>query len=54
MQTGGCEFLGFNIDPKFSNCADALILAHIGATKEKNRQRYIESHVQAVRNENAA
>ena len=51
---GGCEFLSFNIDPKFSNCVDALILVHISAIKERKRQRYIESHMQAVRNKNAA
>ncbi len=42
---GGCEFLGFNIDPGFSNCVDALILVHVDAIKEKKRQRYIESHL---------
>jgi putative hemolysin len=51
---GGCEFLSFNIDPKFSNCVDALILVHINAIKEKKRQRYIESHMWSVRNKNAA
>lgn len=43
-QPGGCEFLGFNIDPNFSNCVDALILVHIDAIKKKKYQRYIESH----------
>lgn len=43
-QPGGCRFLGFNIDPKFSNCVDALILVDIDAIKEKKYQRYIESH----------
>ena len=43
----------FNIDPKFSSCIDALILVHISAIK-KERQRYIESHAQSVRNKNAA
>lgn len=51
---GGCEFLSFNLDPKFSNCVDALILVHVSAIKEKKRQRYIDSHVQANRNKNAA
>ena len=53
-QPGGCEFLGFNVDPKFSNCVDALILVHISAIKEKKRQRYIESHAQTIREGNAA
>lgn len=43
-QPGGCKFLGFNIDPDFSNCVDALILVQIDAIKEKKYQRYIESH----------
>lgn len=53
-QPGGCEFLGFNIDPKFSNCVDALILVHIGTIKEKKYQRYIESHELAIQNLNSA
>jgi hypothetical protein len=51
---GGCEFLSFNIDPKFSSCVDALILVHVSAIKEKKRQRYIENHMQMARNKNAA
>lgn len=43
-QPGGCEFLGFNIDPQFSNCVDALILIHVQSIKEKKYQRYIGSH----------
>ncbi|MGZ0020248.1 GNAT family N-acyltransferase [Nitrosomonas sp. wSCUT-2] len=43
-EPGGCEFLGFNIDPQFSNCVDALILVHIDAIKEKKFQRYIGCH----------
>jgi putative hemolysin len=43
-QPGGCKFLGFNIDPDFSNCVDALILVQINAIKEKKYQRYIDSH----------
>ncbi|OQW42681.1 MAG: acyltransferase [Proteobacteria bacterium SG_bin4] len=43
-ESGGCEFLGFNIDPQFSNCVDALILVHIDAIKEKKFQRYIGCH----------
>jgi len=41
---GGCEFLGFNIDPDFSNCVDAMILVDLSSIKEKKRLRYIESH----------
>ena len=53
-QPGGCEFLGFNVDPKFSNCIDGLILVHINTIKEKKYQRYIESHAIAMRNLNTA
>ena len=53
-QPGGCEFLGFNIDPKFSNCVDALILVHINTIKEKKYQRYIESHAETMQKLNSA
>ncbi|AEJ01888.1 phospholipid/glycerol acyltransferase [Nitrosomonas sp. Is79A3] len=53
-QPGGCEFLGFNIDPTFSNCVDALILVHIDTIKEKKKQRYIESHAMVMQNLNSA
>lgn len=53
-QPGGCEFLGFNIDPTFSNCVDALILVHIDTIKEKKHQRYIESHAMVMQNLNSA
>lgn len=51
---GGCEFLGFNIDPNFSNCVDALILVHIDSIKEKKYQRYIESHARVIQNLSSA
>ena len=41
---GGCEFLGFNVDPDFSNCIDAMILVHIDAIYLKKRDRYINVH----------
>lgn len=53
-QPGGCEFLGFNIDPTFSNCVDALILVHIDTIKEKKHQRYIESHAVVMQNLHSA
>lgn len=53
-QPGGCEFLGFNIDPHFSNCVDALILVHINTIKEKKHQRYIESHAMVTQNLSSA
>lgn len=42
---GGCEFLGFNRDPLFSNCIDAMILVHIKDIHQEKRRRYIDSHV---------
>ncbi len=53
-EPGGCRFLGFNIDPKFSNCVDALILVNIGAIKDKKYQRYIASHAVADLDLNSA
>ncbi|MBX3617303.1 lysophospholipid acyltransferase family protein [Nitrosomonas sp.] len=47
-EPGGCEFLGFNIDPQFSSCVDALILVHIDAIKEKKFQRYIGCHAEGA------
>jgi len=45
---GGCEFLGFNIDPMFSNCIDALIMVHIDQILKKKKERYIYSHNQTI------
>jgi len=53
-QPGGCKFLGFNIDPKFSHCIDALILVDINTIKEKKRQRYIDTHVTTIAKQNIA
>lgn len=53
-EPGGCEFLGFNIDPQFSNCVDALILVHIDAIKEKKFQRYIGCHAEGARQRHSA
>lgn len=53
-EPGGCEFLGFNIDPEFSNCVDALILVHVDAIKEKKHQRYIDSHATVMQERNSA
>lgn len=53
-QPGGCEFLGFNIDPTFSNCVDALILVRIDTIKEKKNQRYIESHAMVMQSLSSA
>jgi len=47
-EPGGCEFLGFNVDPDFSNCIDAMILVHVHSVLDKKRERYIESHAEAA------
>ncbi len=41
---GGCEFLGFNFDPEYSNCILAMILVHIDAIYPKKQDRYIHGH----------
>ena len=53
-QPGGCEFLGFSMDPGFSNCIDALILVHINTIKEKKYQRYVKSHAMTIQKLNSA
>jgi hypothetical protein len=40
-EEGGCEFLGFNIDPDFGDCVDGMILVHIDKIKESKRARYL-------------
>lgn len=40
-EEGGVEFLGFNIDPDFSDCVDGFILVKIDKLKENQRKRYI-------------
>ncbi|RXJ99137.1 GNAT family N-acetyltransferase [Arcobacter sp. CECT 8986] len=40
-EDGGVEFLGFNIDPDFSDCVDGFILVKIDKLKENQRKRYI-------------
>lgn len=37
---GGCEFLGFNIDPDFNDCVDGMMLVHIDKIKESKKSRY--------------
>ncbi len=48
-EPGGCEFLGFNVDPEFSNCIDAMILVHVSSILDKKRERYIASHADNIR-----
>jgi putative hemolysin len=41
--TGGAQFLAFNVDPDFSNCIDGLICVDLTLLKEAKRRRYIGS-----------
>ncbi|MDJ0806518.1 MAG: lysophospholipid acyltransferase family protein [Gammaproteobacteria bacterium] len=41
-QTGGVEFLAFNVDPDFSNCIDGLVCAELDQLKPSKRKRYID------------
>ena len=45
-QTGGVQFLDFNIDPDFANCIDGLVVVDLTQLSNKTRQRYIENNKQ--------
>jgi putative hemolysin len=40
-EAGGVKFLDFNIDQKFSNCVDGLVLADLDKLKPAKRERYL-------------
>ena len=40
-EAGGVSFLDFNIDQKFSNCVDGLVLADLQKLKPAKRERYL-------------
>ena len=40
-EDGGVKFLGFNVDPDFSNCVDGFILVNVEKIKDSARKRYI-------------
>lgn len=40
-ELGGVQFAGFNIDPKFSNCVDGLIVVDLARLKASKKERYI-------------
>lgn len=40
-EAGGTHFLGFNVDPEFSNVVDGLICVDLTKLKASKRQRYI-------------
>jgi putative hemolysin len=39
----GVHFLGFNVDPEFSNCIDGLICVDLDHLKPAKRQRYVRA-----------
>lgn len=40
-ESAGVKFLDFNIDQKFSNCVDGLVLADLDKLKPAKRERYL-------------
>lgn len=42
-ETGGCQFIAFNIDPAFNYCIDSLILVDLDKIKPRKKERYIGS-----------
>jgi hypothetical protein len=40
--SGGAQFLAFNVDPDFSNCIDGLVCVELAQLKASKRRRYIE------------
>ncbi|NVJ52843.1 MAG: GNAT family N-acetyltransferase [Campylobacteraceae bacterium] len=40
-EEGGVKFLGFNVDPDFSDCVDGFILVDVQKIKDSARKRYI-------------
>ncbi|PLY08828.1 MAG: GNAT family N-acetyltransferase [Arcobacter sp.] len=40
-EEGGVKFLGFNVDPDFSDCVDGFILVNVEKIKESQKRRYI-------------
>ncbi|MDQ6998835.1 MAG: lysophospholipid acyltransferase family protein [Mariprofundus sp.] len=40
-ESGGVNFLSFNVDPEFGNCIDGLVVVDLHSLKEKKRERYI-------------
>ena len=44
FKRSGIQFLGFNVDPNFSDCIDGLMMVDIQAMKAKKRARYLEDN----------
>ena len=40
-ESGGMKFLDFNVDAKFANCVDGLVLADLDQLKPAKRERYL-------------
>lgn len=43
-EEGGVKFLGFNVDPDFSDCVDGFILVSVDKVKQSARKRYIDKN----------
>ncbi|MCV6607670.1 MAG: hypothetical protein OIF32_05615, partial [Campylobacterales bacterium] len=41
VERDGAKFLGFNVDPDFSDCLDGLVLVSLEKLKPKKRERYM-------------
>jgi putative hemolysin len=42
-ETGGVQFIDFNVDPSFNHCIDGLVLVDLTTLKPKKRARYIDA-----------
>jgi len=43
-ETGGVQFIDFNIDAEFNHCIDGLVMVDLHYLKAKKRRRYIDIH----------
>lgn len=51
-EQGGVKLCDFSIDPAFSNCVDALVIADLNHLKAKKRQRYMPDSVHLLDEDN--
>jgi putative hemolysin len=47
-EPGGTRFLGFNVDPAFSNCVDGFVMLDLEQLKAQKRARYLGGVAQQV------
>jgi hypothetical protein len=41
-EVGGVGFSGFNVDPKFKDCIDGLVVVDLTYLKDSRRKRYMK------------